>query len=113
MARERNTLGLGAVLPGSVRWALAGYALPAILIGASLFLIRNGPATAHSYNYALGVGLVFLLSASIAVACLAIAVAMAIQSLRHEPGSVKWPHYAVLLAAIVPTAFAALWLAQS
>ena len=113
MARERNGLGLGAVLPGSMRWVLAGYALPAILIGAFLFLIRNGPATALSYNYALLLSVVLLLSASIAVVCLVVAVVLAVQSLRREPASVKWPHYAVLLVAIVPTAVAALWLAQS
>jgi len=92
---------------------IAGYVLPALLIGAFLFLIRNGPAAAHSYNYALLLLVVLLFSASIAVVCLVVAVVLAVQSLRREPLSVKWPHYAVLLAVVVPTAVAAIWLAQS
>ena len=112
MARESKTLGFGAALPGSMRWAVAGYALPTILIGAFYFLIRTGPATAQSYNYALPFFLVLLLSASIAVVCLVVAVILAARSLRRELISVKWPHYAVLLAAALPVAVTAYWLVR-
>jgi len=112
MAQERKAPGLGAVLPGSMRWAIAGYALPAILIGAFYFFIRIGPATAQSYNYGLSLFLLLLLSVSIAVVCLVVAVVLAVQSLRREPISIKWHHYAVLLAAVAPTAVIALCLAR-
>jgi hypothetical protein len=95
-----------------MRWVLAGYALPAILISAFVFLVRSGPATAYSYNYALLLAVVLLLSASIAVVCLVVAVVLALKSLRYEPTSSKWPQYAVLLAAVVPAGAAALWMAQ-
>jgi len=112
MARERKALGFGAALPGSMRWAVAGYVLPAILIGAFYFLIRTGPATAQSYNYGLLLFLVLLLSVSIAVVCLVAAVVLAARSLRREPISVKWPHYAVLLAAALPVAVTTFLLAR-
>jgi hypothetical protein len=100
------------VLPGSMCWALAGYVLPAMLIGAFYFFIRIGPDTAQSYNYGLSLFLVLLLSVSIAVVCMVVAVVLAVRSLRREPISIKWPHYAVLLAAVVPTAVTALWLVR-
>jgi len=112
MARERKALGFGASLPGGMRWAVAGYALPTILIGAFYFLIRTGPATAQPYNYGLLLFLVLLVSASIAVVCLVVAVVLAARSLRCEPASVKWPRYAVLLAAALPAAVIAFWLAR-
>ncbi len=110
MARERKASGSGALLRGSTRWLLAGYALPAILVGAFYFLMRTGPATAHAYNYALLLLLVLLLSATIAVVCLVVAAALAVQSLRLDPDSEKWPHFTVLLVAVVPATVAALWL---
>jgi hypothetical protein len=113
VGQERRAPGLGAVLSGSMRWALAGYALPAILISVFFLLIRNGPATAHSYNYGLSLFVVLLIAACIAAGCLGVAVSLAIKSLRHGPKSVEWPHYAVLLTAVAPTAVAALWLIQS
>ena len=113
MARERIAPDSRALLPRGMRWVLAGYALPAIVIGATLLLIRAGPAAAHSYNYALTLFVALLLSASIAVVCLSVAVVMAVQSLRREPIVVRWPHYAVLLAAVVPATVATLWLVQS
>jgi hypothetical protein len=112
MSRERKALGFGAALPGSIRWAAAGYALPALLIGAFYFLVRMGPATAQSYNYGLPLLLVLMLSASIAVVCLVVAVVLAALSLRREPISVNWPHYAALLAAALPAAVTAFWLAR-
>jgi hypothetical protein len=113
MARERIAQDLRAVLPGGMRWLLAGYVLPAIVIGATLLLIRSGLATAHSYNYALVLFAVLLLSATIAAVCLSVAVVVAVQSLRQQRVANRWPHYAILVAAVVPAAVVALWLVQS
>jgi hypothetical protein len=111
MALTRKSLALRGVLPGSVRWALVGYVLPAILLGLVFLLIRNGPASAQPYNYGLILFVVLLLSASIAVVCLVAAVVLAVQSLRVEPIAPKWPHYAVLSAAFLAIVVSAIWLA--
>jgi hypothetical protein len=100
------------MLPGSMRWALAGYVVPAILICAGVLLIRGGPVTAQSFNYSLMLLVVLLVSAAIAVVCLVVASVLAVHSLRFDSTSVRWPQYAVLLAAAVPTVVAAFWLTQ-
>jgi hypothetical protein len=100
------------VLPRSMRWALAGYAIPVVLICAAMLLIRGGPVTAQPYNYALMLLVVLLVSAAIAVVCLVVASVLAVQSLRLDSSSVRWPQYAVLLAAVAPTVVAAFWLTQ-
>jgi uncharacterized membrane protein len=100
------------MLPDSMRWALAAYVVPAILIYAAVLLIRGGPVTAQSFNYSLTLLVVLLVSAAIAVVCLVVASVLAVQSLRFDSISVRWPQYAVLLAAAVPTVVAAFWLTQ-
>src|ERR1043166_606285 len=112
MARESSSPGLRAILPNSVRWALEGYAVPAVLICAAMRLIRGGPVTAQSFNYALMLLVVLLVSSAIAVVCLVVASVLAVQSLRLDSSSVRWPQYAMLLVAPVPALVAAFWLSQ-